>query len=100
MLVDGIGIFAARVWTPDPTKSKDGTLILVGADKMDFNKVTREFVVMMDIEDWEKGLRKYFEFYTRDNAETIPYKKQKKEKINLRHVVFQLRIPYSLYPDP
>lgn len=55
---------------------------------------------MMDIEDWEKGLRKYFEFYTRDNAETIPYKKQKKEKINLRHVVFQLRIPYSLYPDP
>ena len=90
-----VGIYAVRVYQPEQNKD----ILVNGPDKIDFDKQTREFSILLELEDGVKG-RKMIELYVRNNPDSIPYKKQTRDRLNLKHVELVLRIPCMIYPDP
>ena len=85
-----------RVFHADATKD----IVVVGPEKIDFNRANREFTVELAVDEGLSGPRKMIEFYTRNNPDSIPYKKQTRDKLNLKHVDLVLRTPCIMYPDP
>lgn len=43
---------------------------------------------------------KLIELYLRKDPKTIAYKKESKEKLNLKYVELALRVPCVIFPDP
>lgn len=70
-------------------------------DKIDFNRQTRQFCVYLDMEpNWKE--RRWIELWTRENPDSIGYRKPRKEKDkgnNFRHLKMKMRSLFMLYPD-
>lgn len=96
MLDDKVGIYAIRLYFYEPkTEHK------IGPEMIDFDRQTREFTATVESPEPANGLnRKLIECYVRNNPDSIPYKKQTRDKLNLKHVDLILRIPVFIYPDP
>ena len=93
MLVDTHGLYALRLQKSDTKKD----IALVGPENLTFNVETKEFVGFIPCEEAEES-PKIIEFYIRKKAETIEYKQQRKEKINLNHLELAMR--YQCIPHP
>eukprot|EP00825_Cyclidium_porcatum_P034120 TRINITY_DN3598_c0_g1_i2.p1 TRINITY_DN3598_c0_g1~~TRINITY_DN3598_c0_g1_i2.p1 ORF type:complete len:604 (+),score=153.65 TRINITY_DN3598_c0_g1_i2:143-1954(+) len=97
MLEEKIGIFAIKVESLEQKEIK-----IIYPDKIQYIKPTREFIATIEgVElDQTNRLLKMLLLYTRGNPDSIPYQKQTKDKMNLKHLDFQFRVPCLVYPDP
>ena len=71
-------------------------------DKIDFNKITREFCVYLELEkNWKE--RRWIELCVRDNPDSIGYRKPRKDKDKdktyFKHLKMRLRSLFIEYPD-
>ena len=97
MLEDKVGIYAFRLFAFD-TKAD---ISKIGPEMIEFDRQTREFSAIIESPDPIGHLnRKQMELFVRNNPDSIPYKKQTRDKLNLKHVDLILRIPIFQYPDP
>lgn len=71
MIDDKYGILAARVLNVDTNKD----VLVVGPEKIDFDRKTKDFIVYLNFENPFKGQRNLvIEYYVRINPDSIPYK--------------------------
>lgn len=70
MLDDRFGIMATRVMNLDTNKD----ILVVGPEKIDFDRKTKDFIISLPFENPLKGPRKLIEYYVRINPDSIPYK--------------------------
>lgn len=71
MLDDKYGIFAARVLNVDTNKD----VLVVGPEKIDFDRKSKDFVIFLNIERQYIGQRNIvIEYYVRTNPDSIPYR--------------------------
>lgn len=70
MLDDKFGIMATRVMNLDTNKD----ILVVGPEKIDFDRKTKDFVISLNFESPLKGPRKLIEYFVRINPDSIPYK--------------------------
>lgn len=101
MLDDKVGIYAIRLIYYDNSKNDPkNDRYKCGPEFIEFDRQTREFVATIETPDPCNGERKLIECFVRNNPDSIPYKKQTRDKLNFKHVDLILRIPVFLYPDP
>ena len=91
-----MGIYAIRLYFYDARTDHK-----IGPEMIDFDRHSREFVATRESPESCNGMnRKLIECFVRNNPDSIPYKKQTRDKLNLKHVDLILRIPVFVYPDP
>ena len=88
MLDDKVGIYALRLLYFDTAKNDPkNDRFKSGPENIEFDRHTREFVATIEAPEPCNGPeKKLMEFYVRNNPDSIPYKKQTRDKLNLKHV--------------
>jgi hypothetical protein len=88
MLDDKVGIYALRLLYLDNSKNDPkNDKFKCGPENIDFDRHTREFTVLIETPEPCNGFeKKLMEYYVRNNPDSISYKKQNRDKLNLKHV--------------
>jgi hypothetical protein len=99
MLEYSVGICGVKIYNAPGGDYKEIANALY--DKIDFNRQTKEFCVYLDIEsNWKE--RRWIELWTRENPDSIGYRKPRKDKDkgnSFRHLKMKMRSLFVLYPD-
>ena len=104
MLEDTVGVYAMQILNlkeqPKPNDKND--LNKIGPEHIEFDKQTRCFVARINNQGapCSREYQYYIDIYTRNNPDSIPYKKVVREKLKFNYLDHKLRIPVMAFPDP
>ena len=98
ILEDKQGLFSVRI----ADFQQNSELTKIGPEKIDFSRQSKEFVAQIDGASLDGGFmpQKLIELWNRQSPDSIPYKKQTREKLTYKYLDPQLKIPCFPYPDP
>ncbi|CAD8144849.1 unnamed protein product [Paramecium octaurelia] len=105
MLEDDVGVYALQIlpFTSDSGKATDkNENNKIGPEHIEFDRQSKCFVAKIGNQGQPctYDIRQYIDLYTRKSPESIPYMKNTRDKLNLKHLDLKLRIPVIFYPDP